>query len=92
MRKCYAPSLFLDKIKKITEKLENDNRGIFLNGGLVIYLRNVQTVLCTLNILNERKKSTLGMNVLLSDRMLDAHVIGKEKIWVSCNSLKVLGY
>ena len=53
-----------------------------MNDGLVIYLRNVQTVLCTLNILNERKKSTLGMNVLLSDRMLDAHVIRKEKIWV----------
>lgn len=84
--------MFLDKIKKITEKLENDNRGIFLNDGLVIYLRNVQTVLCTLNILNERKKSTLGMNVLVSDRMLDALVIRKEQIWVSCNSLKELGY
>lgn len=64
-----------------------------MNDGLVIYLRNVQTVLCTLNILNERKKSTLGMNVLVSDRMLDALVIRKEQIWVSFrNSLKELGY
>ena len=84
--------MFLEKIKKIFDKLGNDCRRIFWHDDLVIYLRNVQTVLCTLNILNERKKSTLGMNVLLSDRMSDVHVMRKEQIWVSCTSLKVLGY
>lgn len=84
--------MLLEKIKKITEKLGNDSRGIFWHDGLVIYLRNVQTVLCTLNILNERNRPTLGMNILVSDRMSDVHVLRKEQIWVSCTCLKVLGY
>lgn len=66
---------FLEKNKNIIEKLGNDSKEIFRHDDLVIYLRNVLIVLCILNTLNEQKKSTLGMDVLVTDRMPDVPVI-----------------